>query len=171
MLKKNPRAKNRKPKSLMHRGSNMANRCKRVLLIGVIGLLFWSAWGCSGGKPLHTTLEGNLLQYDETDMVTFNLSGEAKCDECGGDDVFVGLFVELYPKNDPTHNLSVGTFSGLGHFSFPNLRAVADSVIQIYGTLYIEGEPDSSALRAQAEFKVPNDDGETASVILHFLPD
>jgi hypothetical protein len=149
---------------------NVSYVSRLVFFVCLAGFLLWSVWGCSGGSPTYPTLEGNLLRYNEGNMIDFRLSGESKCELCSGDENFVGLYVELIPKGDPTHSLSSGMFDGLGYFSFPSLRAVANSVVQVYGTLYKEDAPEQLALRANAEFTVPDEDDKTVSVILNFLP-
>ncbi|MFH1830548.1 MAG: hypothetical protein ABH871_07220 [Pseudomonadota bacterium] len=142
---------------------------KRVgvfVLVFVSGLILWNANGCSGDKTLEPTLEGNLLQYDEADLVNFNLSGDALCESCDVD--IAGLYIELVSASNPTSNLSVGTFKDLGDFYFSNLRAVVGSTINVYGTLYFEDKPESQAAKAQTSFKVPDDDGKTVAVTLRF---
>ncbi len=138
-----------------------------LALIFATGFFTWVSSGCSGDATDKSSLEAAFLDYDETDMVNFRLSGEAKCPSCAGEEI-AGLYVELVSALSPTTNLSVGTFEGTGDFYFPSLRAVADSTVYVYGTLFFEGRPESQALKAQASFKVPDDDDETAAVILQF---
>jgi len=144
----------------------IARLCIPALIFAAC-LSFWGAFGCSGDATDKSSLEAAFLDYDETDLVNFRLSGEAKCSSCAGEDV-AGLYVELVSALSPTTNLSVGAFEGTGDFYFPSLRAVADSTIYVYGTLFFEGRPESQALKAQASFKVPGGDDETAAVILQF---
>jgi len=135
-----------------------------LVLLLVVGLLFLGAGACSENTR-HATLEGNFLQYEDADLVDFNLSGDARCDSC--DDDVAGLYIELVSENSPTSETKVGTFEGLGGFHFSNMRGLADSTVFVYGTLFFEDKPESQAMRAQTNFKVPSDDG-TASVILQF---
>ncbi len=135
-------------------------------LLLATAVLFWGALGCSGDSDSQT-MEEAFFTYSETELVNFKLSGEAKCGSCEGENI-AGLYVELVAEVSPTTELSVGTFDGLGTFFFPNLRAVAESAVIAYGTLFFADRPESQALRAQASFQVPGDEDETVAITLQF---
>lgn len=147
--------------------NSTSGRLVILSLLITTGLLFWNAFGCSGDSSRETSLEGAFLDYEETELIDFKLSGEAKCQTCDQAEI-AGLYIELVSQLSPTTNLSVGTFEGVGNFYFPSLRAVAESKVDVYGTLFFEGKPESQALKAKTTFNVPDDDDETAAVILQF---
>lgn len=128
-------------------------------------VLLWSGLGCSGDD--RKTMGEAFFTYSETDLVNFKLSGEAKCGSCEDADI-TGLYIELVSELSPTTELSVGTFEGLGPFYFPSLRAVAESEVVAYGTLFFADRPESQALKAQASFQVPDDEDETVAITLQF---
>jgi len=130
-----------------------------------MAVLFHTAIGCSGSD--RKTMGEAFFTYSETDLVDFNVSGEAKCGSCEGNNI-AGLYVELVSDLSPTTYLSVDTFEGLGPFFFSNLRAVAESGAVAYGTLFFDDRPESQALKAQASFKVPDGDDETVAITLNF---
>jgi hypothetical protein len=136
-----------------------------TLLLAIVTLL-WGGLGCSGDSDRQTMGEA-FFTYSETDLVNFKLSGEAKCGSCEGEDI-AGLYVELVAEVSPTTNLSVGTFDGLGTFFFPSLRAVAESTVIAYGTLFFADRPEAQALRAQVSFTVPGEEDETVAITLQF---
>jgi hypothetical protein len=136
-----------------------------VMLLLATAALQWGGLGCSGND--RKTMGEAFFTYSETELVNFKLSGEAQCGSCAGEDI-AGLYIELVAEVSPTTNLSVGTFEGLGNFYFPNLRAVAESSVIAYGTLFFEDKPESQALRAQASFQVPDDEDETVAITLQF---
>lgn len=138
-----------------------------VAIIAVTPILS-SSLGCSGSSR-STSLEEEFLSVEEGEMSSFVLSGSAKCETCGDLDTS-SLYVELVARVNPTSYLSVGTFNGLGSFTFQNLRAVAGSTVDVYGMLFLEGKPDSQALQAQTTFEVPEEDSEAVAVILRFNP-
>ncbi len=140
-------------------------RLLMVVLFLIAASPSWIGLGCSGDAR-DATLEGNLLRYNEVDMASFRLSGSVRCDACDEDEV-AGLYIELVPRDNPTSYLETGMFSGLNGFYFQDLRAVAGSTVDVYGMLFMGEVDESSALKAETSFTVP-DDGETAAVTLRF---
>jgi hypothetical protein len=136
-----------------------------VTLLLAIAALQWGGLGCSGDS--RKTMGEAFFTYSETDLVNFNLSGDAKCGSCEDEDI-AGLYVELVSELSPTTELSIETFEGLGPFYFSNLRAVAESEAVAYGTLFFADRPESQALKAQASFRVPGDEDETVAITLQF---
>jgi hypothetical protein len=134
-------------------------------LLLATAVLLWGGLGCSGDD--RKTMSEAFFTYSETELVNFKLSGEAQCGSCEGEDI-AGLYVELVAEVSPTTELSVGNFDGLGTFFFSNLRAVAESTVVAYGTLFFADRPESQALRAQASFTVPEDEDETVAITLQF---
>jgi hypothetical protein len=141
------------------------NRSLAMTLLLATAALLWGALGCSGDD--RKTMGEAFFTYSETDLVDFELSGEAQCGSCEGEDI-AGLYIELVAEVSPTTELSVGTFDGLGPFFFSNLRTVAESTVIAYGILFFADKPESQALRAQASFQVPDDDDETVAITLQF---
>ena len=141
-------------------------RAAALILCTTATLLFSVAFGCSGDHR-EASLEEAFLDYDEVETVDFKLSGEAGCQGCDSDEI-AGLYIQLVSHLSPTTDLSVGTFDGLGNFYFPNLRAVAESKVDVYGTLLFADRPESQALKAKATFTVPDDDDETVAITLQF---
>lgn len=144
----------------------MGWRLALISLLAIAGALYWVGIGCSGDSH-DPTLEGNLLRYTQADMASFRLSGSAVCDGCDGEE-FSGLYVELISRLSPTTRLDMGMFDGLGTLSFGELRAVAGSTVDVYGTLFVNAVDEDSALNAQTSFEVPEEDGGYATFVLRF---
>jgi hypothetical protein len=142
----------------------------RIVAMAAAVAIAWSAFGCSSGKNLEPTLEGNLLRYNEADLVTFSVAGTANCSGCDKEDRFVGLMVEIWLKDDPTHDLAVGTFDGLGPFNFDGIRTYKGAAAAVKGKLYPVGDLDAPPLEASAEFEVPGEDGKAVAFQLNFSP-
>lgn len=136
------------------------------LFVLFAGAFLWWSIGCSGSATA-PTLEGNLLDYQELELVNFSVSGEAVCAACSAGD-FVGLQLDLYLKADPTRDLAVEMFDGLGHFKISNLRTHKDATVVAQGRLYWNDSVDTPPLIARAEFKTPGSDGETVTFTLEF---
>lgn len=129
-------------------------------------LLLWSL-GCSG-RVHDPRLEGALLDYEDVELATYSVSGNAVCSTCGPSDNFVGLQVSLYVKSDPTDDLAVETFDGLGHFEIKNLRTQTGAVIVMQGNLFRDDSVDAAPVTARTEFTAPDSDGDTVAVTLDF---
>jgi len=148
---------------------DMKMTCVRIMVLVLSALLWWSM-GCSG-KVHDGTLEGNLLDYDKAEPVSFVVSGDATCSTCGPAENFVGMQVEIYLKSDPTQDLAIKMFDGLGHFEVQNLRTYKGAPTVIEGRLYWNDSINTPPLTARAEFTVPDNDGDTVSVTLDFSSD
>ena len=141
-------------------------RLAAFALLLVAGACFSGAGACSGNAG-SGTLEGNFLRYSDTQMVDFDVFGDAKCNSCDTANIS-GLYVELVSDVAMSSELAVGTFDGPGPFHFSDLRAVAGSTLHVYGVMLFSDKPQSQALRAEADIEVPDDDDETVAVILQF---
>lgn len=124
--------------------------------------------GCSGGAP-KPTLEGNLLDYPEVEMVSFSIAGHASCNTCYDDDLgqILGLEVEVAPAGDPMHSMTLRIFDGLGPFSISGLRAPAGSSIEVIGTL----RRTQATMHSLVEAEIPDDDGDVLALTLNFRQD
>ncbi len=142
-------------------------RLAGAVAAAVAAAALWTGAGCSGGRNLDPTLEGNLLRYNEQESATFVLSGEATCSRCRSLDV-TGLLVELTLKEDPTRVLTMNVFDGLGDFSFPEVTAAKGKTLEVRGTLYFGGDVTTPGFEAVAETEVPGGDDETVAVVLNF---
>lgn len=133
---------------------------KRILIIPAVALAFFGA--CSGGavKP---TLEENLLDYPEVEMVTFDISGTMACSDCP-DEEPIGVEVEARLANDPLHSMGVRLYDGMGPFHFSELRGPAEEAVEVLGTLRYSG----FSRRATANANIPGDDGGAIGVTLNF---
>lgn len=139
----------------------------RLVTIVMTALLIGGAFGCSGDKSTSYNLEQEFLQYEESELVDFSFSGDAKCASCDPNEVS-GLYVELVSELSPTTEMSTKMLNGLGNFHISGLRSVIGSTVEVYGTLLFEGKSDASALRARITFQVPDDDDATAVGTLRF---
>ncbi len=138
----------------------------RIAGFAIGALLLWS-FGCSG--DVHApTLEGNLLDYEEIELATFSVLGNAVCSSCGPSDNFVGMQATLYLKSDPAMDLAVQMFDGLGSFEIKNLRTQKGAAIMMRGNLFWGDSVDTAPLTARAEFNAPDNDGGTVAVTLDF---
>lgn len=128
---------------------------------------------CSGESPKKYGLEGNLLDYNEVNPVTFTLSGNAYCRKCAEEEIPIqGMQIELYGQGNHLDRLGLQIFDGLGHFSLQNIRARAGQIIEVEGQLYRESvKGTSTSYRAYGEIVAPNDDGGIVTISLQFPSD
>ena len=124
--------------------------------------------GCSGGAP-KLTLEENILDYPDVEMVSFSIAGHASCPTCYEDDLgqVLGLEVEVAPASDPMHTMALRIFDGLGPFSISGLRAPAGSSIEVLGTL----RRSQTTMHSLVQAKAPDEDGEAIALTLNFRQD
>jgi hypothetical protein len=141
---------------------------KRTLLqISSILILLMTFTACDGDKDFYYDATDALTGYPEMELVTFSIAGNAVCSNCQSRDMnILALLVDVTPKSDPTQNLALMTFEGLGPFAFADLKAEPGSTVILYGRLYY-GSGDS-ALNASVEIQVPEEEGQTVSCILKF---
>lgn len=136
-----------------------------------LALLAALAFGCSSGRKggywgdQHTT---ELLNYEEIPQIDFNLSGVVNCPKCLEDNLSIaGVLIEVTPKDDPLHMLTVKTFDGLGPFHISGLRFGPGKVLTLY--CYLLGGDEGEYLRSEKiDVEVPDGDGETAAVTINF---
>jgi len=144
---------------------SVRNICVFCSLLSVIA--WWSSFGCSGNAH-SPTLEGNFLQYQYVEMVSYSIAGSAACTTCTSADRFIGFNVEVALKDDLVHTITVFRVDQLGPFSIDTIRTPAGAILALRGTLYRENAPESEALQGYAEVRAPDEDGKAVSVVLNF---
>lgn len=117
------------------------------------------------GKNINTDITDDLVQYKETELSTFSISGTATCNWCKSSDV-TALQIEVVAADDPTTTLSMNVFDGLGSFYFSDIRYKKGAKITLYGKLYFG--PDGAGTETSADITVPQKDGETVSCVVNF---
>lgn len=142
----------------------------RCVCLCLSALLFAFAFACSGdGKK--AGLEANLLNYNEVEMVTFTISGNAVCSKCEQDEIPIDMMeLQAYQKGNPTDQLALKVYGGLGPFTLQNIRAASGATVEIDGKLYRQGKSGKyiTAYYGYGEIAVPDEDDTTVSLTLKF---
>jgi hypothetical protein len=139
----------------------MLNGFKTFFLL----LILAAATLSCGVKTTNTDITDDLLQYKETELSTFSISGTAACSWCKSSDV-TAMQVEVVPADDPTVSLAMNVFDGLGSFYFSDLRYKKGVKITLYGKVYF-GTGNTGA-EASTDITVPQKDGDTVSCVMNF---
>ena len=136
--------------------------CVALLMLAAV------AWGCSGGgSKWGDRFHDEMLNYEEQDVVTFNIAGTSTCARCETDNLSVaGVMVEVTPKNDPTKMLGAKMFDGTGPFTIPNIRWQSGVTLKL--TAMIFADVDNVLYTKYVEVIVPDEDGETVAVSVNF---
>ncbi|MBT3182032.1 MAG: hypothetical protein HN337_05925 [Deltaproteobacteria bacterium] len=139
-----------------------------------ISLLFFTtflSWGiaCSGDIK-SSSLEGNLLDYNEGNTVTFTISGNATCKKCEDDEIPIeGMQIEVYAKDGPIDRLGLKVYGGLGNFTMKNVQAHAGQTLEVEGKLMRDGTSGwVTAAYGYAEVVAPEEDGKVVALTLRF---
>ncbi|MFH1873866.1 MAG: hypothetical protein ABH859_01595 [Pseudomonadota bacterium] len=115
----------------------------------------------------YSDLTDALTRYDEIEIVKFDLSGSAACQDCTERGITPTMLqVEVVPAGDLTHVMAMDILNNLGPFAFQGLKAEPGSTLIIYGELfYGTGE---AHLNSSTEVTVPEDEDQTISCIINF---
>jgi len=142
---------------------------KRSIILCLVTVL-WYSFACNGGGS-KSSLEARLLDYNEVDLVTFSISGNAVCSKCEEDEVPIDMMqLEVYQKDNPIDRLALKIYGGLGAFSLINLRAPAGSTVEVQGKLYRQGASGNyiTAYYGYGEVTTPDDDDKNVAMTLKF---
>jgi len=142
---------------------------KRCVLTACIILLAASlSWGCSSKKAgWGNELYDELLDYPETELSTFNITGTFNCERCEDEDLPVaGIMVEVTPRTDPTNMLAAKMFDGTGPFTVPNIRWKSGDELTI--TAMVFTEVDKVQFTETKNITVPGEDGSNVAVTINF---
>jgi hypothetical protein len=118
---------------------------------------------CDGKKSYNSTTDA-FMDYPETELSTFSISGTASCASCKRANI-TALQVEVVPAEDPMTSLAMSVFDGLGSFYFGDIRYKTGTGLTVYGKLLF-GTGDSS-LETSSDIDVPGD-GDVVSCVLNF---
>lgn len=142
---------------------------KRYILAFVaLATLVAVAWGCSGSRGTWgDRFHDEMLNYEEQDVVNFNISGTTTCARCETDNLSVaGVMIEVTPKNDPTKMLGAKMFDGVGPFTIPNIRWQSGTTLHL--TAMIFADVDNVLYTEEQDVVVPDGDGKTVAVSVNF---
>jgi hypothetical protein len=136
-------------------------------LIAVLFLVVFS-WGCSSKKTgWGNELYDDLLDYEDTKVATFNITGTFNCERCDDEELPVaGIMVEVIPKADPTNILAAKMFDGTGPFTVPNIRWKSGEELTI--TAMVFTEVDKAQFTETKNITVPEEDGSNVAVTINF---
>lgn len=142
---------------------------KRLIPALVAGILLIAVtWGCSSGKSSWgDKFYDEILNYEEQNVVTFNIAGTTICARCEeSDDPVTGVMIEVTLKNDPTRMLGAKMFDGTGLFIVPNMRWQSGVALKL--TAMIFSGVDKVLYTEHVDVTVPDEDGETVAVTINF---
>lgn len=121
---------------------------------------------CCNGRPVDTTLEGNMMRYASAETINFNLSGTTVCKRCSTSDIEI-LFVdfELVSRDDPTKVFAIATSPSTGPTTFGEVSAIAGSNLAVIATLH---GANGFQIEGSAAFAMPVEDGGAATFFINF---
>ena len=143
-----------------------------------LGLLFAVAvmcFGCSGSNSDNKgdSLEDKLLTRQDSNSVTFSISGNATCSVCQNDGAEIkAMQIEIFTSQRALESSYLGMYDGVGPFSAPRVIATPGQVLEIHGKLMREGASGyASSYYGYAEVTAPMNDGDVVGVTLKFPSD
>ncbi len=143
---------------------------KRILYacLAAVALVAFSG-ACSGrSSDWNQPLYDELLDYDEVELATFTITGNAECPKCLEKDIDVtGMKIEVIPADDPSKEIGIYMFDGLGPFTIPDLRYEVGVKLTLYCRLYTGGF-DSAGYSTDVGLTVPENDGDVVAVTVEF---
>lgn len=130
---------------------------------------FAFAFACSSNDD-KSGLEANLLDYDEVNMITFTISGNAVCQKCQEEETPIEMMqLEVYVKGDSLNRLAIKLYGGIGQFSIPNVVAESGATLKIEGKLFRQGTSGYvTAYYGYGEVDVPDKEDAVVSLTLKF---
>ena len=139
-----------------------------AMLILAVGC-YWS-FSCSGGDARKSTLEGNLLDYDEVNVVRFDIKGNATCQKCLDDEIpIAAMRLEIYPEGGPLDRMELKIYDNLGDFEFKEVAGYEGQTLKLDGLLWRDSDSGwITAAYGYAKFTVPDSDGDIVNIDLIF---
>ena len=138
------------------------------VFIALVVLVAFSGACSDKGGGWSDPLVDELADYDEIELTTFNIAGNIGCQRCLEKDIDItGVKIEVIPMDDPSRELGIYMFDGLGPFSIPNVRYKTGVGLTLYCRLYTGGL-DNIGYSTDVGLTVPEDDGATVAVTVEF---
>lgn len=142
------------------------NRMLYAGLAAVAVIAFSGA--CCDKSGWNDPLVDELADYDEIELATFTIAGNAACPKCIEKDLDVtGMKIEVIPMDDPSREIGIYMFDGLGPFTIPNVRYKVGVQLTLYCRLYTGGL-DSAGYSTDVGLTVPENDGDVVAVTVGF---